>query len=878
MKVALVCDWLTEIGGAEDVLMEFHKMFPDAPIYTSQYRKGRIAWFKDAEVKTGWLQYFPIWSRRLIAPLRQKYFENLDLNGYDLVISITGCDAKFIKTTGKHICFCHAATQYYWGKYDEYLKNPGFGILNPLARLVFKRVSPKLRKKDFDASENPDEYITVSNFTKKEIKRFYKREAKVVNPPVNVGVFAQAVDNYNTKKGKSQTKISHNKTIKMQISQAIKNEQKFCTDLKNVENLDVLAKIFAKYEDGFYLNFSRQVNWKRLDLIVKCCKKLNLPLVLIGNGPENKRLKKFAKGASNISFFDHLPKSDLAVISSFAKAFIFPSEEPFGIAPVEAMSAGCPVIAYKGGGALDYIKDGKNGVFFEKQDEKSLEKCLKKFDKGDISLDSPKKISDSVKKCSSDNFEKNIKKIASKTITKKSQTKKKPAKNFKRLMILCLPLVLFFSFFPNLKFGENSSMHFELSLPLLWLAVFSVMSLKTATKYVKTHLKTPLLALPIAAVLSFVHTTNPVRGLFTLAILSCIFISIIGINEDLKSEKLPKDFKGAIIAESITICLFCIAQAVFDALGVKNNLTLLCDNCTSGIFSFPRPNGFTIEPQFMGSLLIAPFFLTLNSILENKNGKSQVKLFMCTLIIGATIVLTLSRGSIFALLLSCAALILLLRSFKKSLIILAIGLFSTITAVLTQGTLAVIGPTDVSFTDAVSTSVSQLTLGKIDLNSQKTNHNVEFPEPPINQVSPKFSGYVEESTNRRVQLINFAAKITFENPTNTVFGTGLGSAGTEMYVHFPEEQGHEKEIVQNEYFEALLETGLIGLGMLALTIVTFLKIEQFKFEPYTFATVVAFMITIFFFSGFPNALHVYLLPVLWYNLLYDKNSLSRIQK
>ena len=257
MKVALVCDWLTEIGGAEDVLMEFHKMFPDAPIYTSQYRKGRIDWFKDAEVKTGWLQYFPIWSRRLIAPLRQKYFENLDLNGYDLVISITGCDAKFIKTTGKHICFCHAATQYYWGKYDEYLKNPGFGILNPLARLVFKRVSPKLRKKDFDASKNPDEYITVSNFTKKEIKRFYKREAKVVNPPVNVGVFAQAVDNYNTKKGKSQTKISHNKTIKMQISQAIKNEQKFCTDLKNVENLD---QISIRGENLYDLEYNREMN------------------------------------------------------------------------------------------------------------------------------------------------------------------------------------------------------------------------------------------------------------------------------------------------------------------------------------------------------------------------------------------------------------------------------------------------------------------------------------------------------------------------------------------------------------------------------------------------------------------------------------------
>ena len=96
-KVALVCDWLTEKGGAEDVLMEFHKIFPDAPIYTSQYRKRRIDWFKDAEVKTGWLNYFPVFSRRFIAPLRQQYFKNLDLSDYDLVVSVTGCDAKSIR-------------------------------------------------------------------------------------------------------------------------------------------------------------------------------------------------------------------------------------------------------------------------------------------------------------------------------------------------------------------------------------------------------------------------------------------------------------------------------------------------------------------------------------------------------------------------------------------------------------------------------------------------------------------------------------------------------------------------------------------------------------------------------------------------------------
>ena len=248
MKVALVCDWLTEKGGAEKVLLELHRMFPKAPIYTSQYRKRRIDWFNDAEVITGYLNHLPVFSRRFIAPLRQNYFKNLDLSEYDLVISVTGCDAKMIKTTGRHLCFCHVPTQYYWGKREDYLKNPGFGLLNPLARVVYKRLLPKLADKDFEAAKNPDEFITISNFAKTEIKTFYKREAKVVSPPVETDFFAQVVDNYDTKKGKSQTKKQHNKTIKMQKSQATKNEQKFYTKLENVENLDVLLKIITKFE------------------------------------------------------------------------------------------------------------------------------------------------------------------------------------------------------------------------------------------------------------------------------------------------------------------------------------------------------------------------------------------------------------------------------------------------------------------------------------------------------------------------------------------------------------------------------------------------------------------------------------------------------
>ena len=161
MKVAIVCDWLTEKGGAEEVLLEFHRRFKNAPIYTSQYRKRRVNILKDAEVRTGWLNYFPVFSRRFIAPLRQKYFENLDLSEYDLVISVTGCDAKFVKTNGFHLCFCHVPTQYYWGKYEDYLKNPGFGILNPIIRSIFKHSVKKLREKDLAASKNPDKYIRL---------------------------------------------------------------------------------------------------------------------------------------------------------------------------------------------------------------------------------------------------------------------------------------------------------------------------------------------------------------------------------------------------------------------------------------------------------------------------------------------------------------------------------------------------------------------------------------------------------------------------------------------------------------------------------------------------------------------------------------------
>ena len=190
MKVALVCDWLTNVGGAEKVLLELHKIYPNAPIYTSQYDPSAIDWFKDADVRTGHLQKYPIKFRRLLGPFRQRYFSRLDLSEYDLVISVSGAEAKAVKAkNGLHICYCHIPTQYYWSMYKDYIKNPGFGILNPLVRLGFRLVVMPLRHADYKAAQGVDHFVTISEYTKSEIKTYYNRESTIIHPPVETDDF-----------------------------------------------------------------------------------------------------------------------------------------------------------------------------------------------------------------------------------------------------------------------------------------------------------------------------------------------------------------------------------------------------------------------------------------------------------------------------------------------------------------------------------------------------------------------------------------------------------------------------------------------------------------------------------------------------------------
>ena len=406
MKVALVCDWLTNVGGAEKVLLEFHKLYPKAPIYTSKYSKKGIDWFLDAEVKTGWLQIFPACLRRFLGPLRQRWFAKLDLSDYDLIISVTGAEAKAVKSgsklhaegksvkcpNGLHICYCHVPTQYYWQMYDDYVENPGFGVLNPMVRFFFKLVVGPLRKADYKAAQNPDYYITISEYAKEMIAKYYKRESVVVHPPVEIQEFRSALDDILRTRSRSRP--------------SSRGSRSFClgSDLRQIPQNTIQSTF------DYYVITSRQVNWKRIDLAVKACVKLDRELLVVGEGPEHNNLVKMSNGKGNVKFLPLVDKEELAEYLAGAKGYLFPSMEPFGIAPVEALASGCPVIAYGEGGARDYVQDGVNGVLFEKQTVKSLTDAMLRFEKMEFDR---VKVAGSVENFAVKRFDKEIKEFVS---------------------------------------------------------------------------------------------------------------------------------------------------------------------------------------------------------------------------------------------------------------------------------------------------------------------------------------------------------------------------------------------------------------------------------------------------------------------------------
>lgn len=336
-RVAIVHDWLLE-GGAEKVVEQLHRMYPDAPIYTS-YSTPQWRQKLDHKVVTGYLQHWPFSKlRKMIPILRQRWFERLDLSGFDLVISSSGAEAKGVKVPEGtlHINYCHAPTHYYWNRYDEYIREPGWGIFNPLGRFGLKLILKPMRMWDLKAAQRPDYMIANSTFTQAQIKKYYKRDSTVIHPPVDIEKYL----------GKS-TSPKH----------------------------------------GFIIT-GRHVPYKRFDIAIQACTQLDLPLNVLGTGPETRKLKRLA--GPTVNFLGYVSDTEIVDLLHGAEAFIFPGLDDFGIAPVAAMAAGTPVIAYKNGGSLDYIhKD--TGLFFDKQSVESLVKALQEFPKHSFKPDTIRK-------------------------------------------------------------------------------------------------------------------------------------------------------------------------------------------------------------------------------------------------------------------------------------------------------------------------------------------------------------------------------------------------------------------------------------------------------------------------------------------------------
>lgn len=328
MKVALVHDFLNQVGGAEKVLQVFHSLFPKAPVFTIVYDSEETRGeFNKLDIRTSFIQKIPLGVKRYKWYLSwmPAAIERFDLSKYDLVLSDSTAFAKGVITKPEtlHICYCHTPTRYLWSdtySYTEELKQPK--IIKSFLPFILNRI----RQWDKLAADRVDKFIANSHFVSERIRKYYGRKSTVIHPPVEA------------------------REIPFSNPQKIGN---------------------------YYLIVSRLRPYKRVDLAVEAFNALQLPLKVVGIGEEYPKLKEMAK--KNIEFLGPVSDQEKYKLLARCRAFIHPQEEDFGISAVETMAAGRPVIAYKSGGALETIKKGISGEFFEDQTPWSLVDIVREF-------------------------------------------------------------------------------------------------------------------------------------------------------------------------------------------------------------------------------------------------------------------------------------------------------------------------------------------------------------------------------------------------------------------------------------------------------------------------------------------------------------------
>jgi len=331
-KIAIVCDWIKDWWGAELVLEQFLEIFPNADIFTSVFWQENNLVFNWKKITSSFIQKIPLLnkSHKLALMLRPLAFESFDLSSYDIVISSTSAESKWIITKPDtiQICYCHTPTRYFWSHYHEYINYMEFGVLNPIWKWLMPKLVHKLRQWDFVAAQRPDFFIANSFNTASRIKKYYNRNSEVIHP---------------------------------------------CIDTKKFE--------FREEKEDFYLYVWRCIPYKKFDLLIDSFNKNWKQLIVVTNTPNKLQKKLQSISNNNIKWKIQISGEETRELFSKAKAFLFPPEEDFWLVPIEAMACWTPVIAYWKWWALETVVEWKTWLFFEQQTVESLNKTIDMFEK-----------------------------------------------------------------------------------------------------------------------------------------------------------------------------------------------------------------------------------------------------------------------------------------------------------------------------------------------------------------------------------------------------------------------------------------------------------------------------------------------------------------
>lgn len=327
MKIAIIHDYLEYWGGAERVLATLLEMFPQAEVFTLIYDEEKIGKFLgNTKIHTSCINKLPKFikkRKRYLLPIIPSLPETFDLRDFDVVISSSGAFAKGVVVRPKtvHICYCHSPMRFAWDWYWQYKKEQRKG---PLTRAAICLMTNYLRVWDFSSSQRVDYFIANSQNVSNRIKKYYRKDSKVIYPPV-----------------------------------------------------ESPQKIQECGRENYFLIISRLSPYKRVDLAIEAFNKLHLPLVIAGDGSEMKRLKKMS--GPNVEFVGNVSDGKKWGLLAKCRALIFPGDDDFGITMVEAMMMGKPVMAFRGGGALEIVQEGKTGEFFNTPSVEILAEGIKRL-------------------------------------------------------------------------------------------------------------------------------------------------------------------------------------------------------------------------------------------------------------------------------------------------------------------------------------------------------------------------------------------------------------------------------------------------------------------------------------------------------------------